>query len=74
MVSTSRVARASMTNWSEGVDSKIFLARAVSSIFIWKSGRSTWKELSSEVSTMSSLESASAGPIAVPGMWFQTRL
>ena len=51
MVLASRAVRALMTNWSDGMDSEIFLARAASSMLIWRLGRSTWKELSFEVST-----------------------
>ena len=66
-------ARASITNWSEGVDSAIFEARAASSILIWRWGRRICSELLSEVSTSSFRERVSAGPIAGLGMWFQTR-
>ena len=62
-----------MTNWSDGVDSKIFLAGAALSMLIWRSGRRTWKELSLEVSMMSLWERALARPISVSGVWFQIR-
>ena len=63
-----------MTNWLEGVDSMILEAKAVSSILMWRWGRRICEVLSSEVSTESLQESAMAGPILVPRMWFQTRL
>ena len=64
---------ASMTNWSEGVDSAILDAREASSMLMWRSGSRVCSELSDEVSTSSLQERASAGPIAEPGEWFQTR-
>ena len=66
-------ARVSMTNWSEGVDSEIFDVRAASSMLIWRLGRRICSELSREVSTLSFRKRASAGPMAVPRVWFQTR-
>ena len=66
-------AKALMTNWSEGVDSAILEARVASKMLICRWGRRTCEELSSEVSIWSLWESASAGPIAVPGVWFHSR-
>ena len=64
---------ASMTNWSEGVDSAILDAREASSILMWRSGRKTCSLLSEEVSTSSFRDRASAGPIAVSGVWFHSK-
>ena len=68
MVEASMAVRALMTNWSEGVDSAILEVRAASSILMWRLGRRTCPELSSEVSTSSFRERASAGPIEAPGV------
>ena len=67
-VEASMAARASMTNWSEGVDSAILEAKVVSNMLMWRWGRRTCSELSSEVSTSSFHERASVGPMAVPGV------
>ena len=64
---------ASMTNWSEGVDSAIFDVREASSKLMWRSGSRVCSELSDEVSTSSLRDKALAGPIVAPGVWFQIR-
>ena len=60
-----KAASVSITNWSEGVDSEIFEAKAVSSKLMWSWGRRICSELSEEVSTSSFWERVSAGPCYV---------
>ena len=65
-VLASMAARASMMNWLERVELVILEARVASSMLTYRWGRSVCSELSSEVSTASFQERASAGAMAVP--------